>query len=314
MEEKRKFEYGARKLSAKQALLSPAGCFGMLISAFFIIWFLRSFVMAVRSVGFSGALWGNLPSLAALFVCCFLFIWPALHDGKKKTEGENVLRVGESTVVMIRKGKKDTFFRAEIVSVALHESRRGFLLSFTLSNGGEELFPDLLPVVALIPLSRIFGAYLKREKLAEQPRERKVDRGKIWFTAFLSLPVWAGIAVLALSLNGWNIPVILGVFFLLSGCGMVCIPFSLIPLVKNCVMPLFMGAVFAVTPLGFAAELAAHESQSLSDLFAGFPFTPLNCAVVMLTAVGILGILQACGNAFRHGYVRYLKSKQGAEV
>ena len=136
MEEKWKFKYGARKLSAKQALLSPAGCFGMLISAFFIIWFLRSFVMAVRSVGFSGALWGNLPSLAALFVCCFLFIWPALHDGKKKTEGENVLRVGESTVVMIRKGKKDTFFRAEIVSVALHESRRGFLLSFTLSNGG----------------------------------------------------------------------------------------------------------------------------------------------------------------------------------
>lgn len=307
------YVYGEGKnKNFKQALLSPAGIFCVLFAVFMIVWFLCDTVAAGRTVGFGNALRSNLFGLFALLTCCFILLISALGAGrKKKTPNGNVIRIGAEDIVIIRAGKKINLFRSELTCVALEKRKDGYRLRFSLADGREEEFPDLLPLFDLPRLYRLFGSFLTvNVPPKEKTGEKKTDGVRIAMICFLSLPILAGIAVIALFACGWNIPFILGVFFLLSGGVLLC-SVSHNALIKNCFLPLFAGSAFTVAPSGFALEIAQRKgiAASLAELFAGFPFTPLHCGVVFLTAVGLIGIIQAIVNFIRY-FIAFLSERK----
>lgn len=336
-------ELSMSKHSRRQLYKNLGFYYLMAIVLVMIAWFIGSFISITKQSGFFQAILFHIPSLLFCAVAGLIIVLSAfglwgkfmkfaagqrgkrvakISRGEKINEddiaemSDNAIRVYEQYLVIVNSGKESAYYLDSVFSVDLQSAGDYFFAKFKFADGDYIFARAFIPNQKrlLVQLKKIFDDKLNiiKDKHADDSKSSlrdKVlgDKSVGEFLGILSMCLIAiAVGALVIFLHyrvAPQIPVFLGLFFILVALIGICGLFSAIPEVKDIIVPLLFGITMIFCPTGMF--MAVYEAQGVKLAIKDFylVMTPFSAGAFFFAALGIFILGYGIKSAIE--YIKY---------
>lgn len=324
------------KQKKKAMLKQPMFYWLLLVGAVLIVWFVVSLVSNSIKHGFLQSVGLHMSGGFALLVMgtiIFLSIggqwgkfarWSTRKKLKvkefNKSENlreeyldtqKNVLQIYEDYIVITQSGQCKAYNMRAVRKVKLcyaDKYGRNFYLAFFADGGEFAISKAAIPSekANIFAIKKIFGRLLEEEKINQKSKTSHSQL--IAPIIFASLAIIAGGGVIAMHFIVDNsIPIFLGAFFIIGGLIGLCASLNSLPILKDAVLPILVGAVFLFFPYMLISTVYNSKGIALTVKHFFEVFNVFGAAVIFFGALGVVFVYSGI-KAFIN-YIRFREKK-----